>query len=467
MTRAAPVPTSTDPAGFARYLRVAASLGRRRTGTGMRYEIVVAILWFGPAIVIGTWNDLNTSVSSNPPLDWPAAGLLLIAGAALIGLACITIGPVTASREWRAWVLSTPLDRGVLLRRRAVGLVALLVVPGVILGAVLADAAGVRHGPALAAVLLGIAAAISAGGVAMWQQRIRHAAAPRGRGWLWCVVVMAAAAIVVNLRHADPLTAGTLWTAAGTGVVIMLGLTSLGLSGVGLIPLASLAAGSGSVSSLALAVQDQSLAPLAAVLAIRPGHRPSGAVSRSLTGTGRRVVLAMDRRRLLRDRPALVRWFATALLPYGSWALLSGVGWGPAALVVVTFVSAVTAISALCGTVRQFASTPSLADRYGLDRAEARSAAMVIPQIGAVVWGVLTAPILLLHTPQFMAVLVPVTAFAAVAFRARQAPFQPGFVVGQQYSRDAARLFARGPALLIGGAVVLALIAAGLRQRNL
>lgn len=461
------MPTSTDPAGFARYLRAAASRGRRRTGTGMRYEIAVAILWFGPAIAIGTWNDLNTSVSSDPPLDWPASALLLMAGAALIALACITIGPVTASREWRAWVLSTPLDRGVLLRRRAIGLLALLVVPGVILGALVADAAGVRHGPALALVLLGVASAVAAGGVAMWQQRVRHAAAPRGRGWLWCVIVLVAAAVVVNLRPVDELTSGTLWTAAGVGVVITLGLATVGLSGVGLVPLASLAAGSGSVSSLALAVQDQSLAPLAAVLATRPGYRPSGAVSGRLTGTGRRVVLAMDRRRLLRNRPALVRWSVTALVPYGVWALVSDIGWGATALVVATFVSSVAAVSALCGTVRQFAGTPTLADRYGLDRAEAKSAAMVIPQIGAVVWGLITAPVLLLHTPSFMAVLVPVTAFAAVAFRARQAPFQPGFVVGQQYSRDAMRLFARGPALLLGGAVILALISAGLRQRNL
>ncbi len=433
----------------------------------MRYEIVVAVLWFTPGIAIGAWNDLNTSATAGSPVNWPAAGVLLLAGVAIIGLACVALGPVTASREWRAWLLSTPLDRGSLLRRRATGVLALLTVPGVVLGAVLADAAGFRHGQALASVLLGIAAAVSAGGLAMWQQRLRPAGAPRGRGWLWWAGALVAAAVVLDLGQVQPLDGGTLWTAAGIGIVVALCLVALGLSGVGLIPLSSLAAGSGSVSSMALAVQDQSLGPLAAMLSAAPGRRRSHAAPRPLSGTGRAAVIAVDRRRTLRNRPAVVRWVVMGLIPYAAWALLSGVGWGPTALVVITFVAAVAADSGLCSTVRQFSGSPALADRYGLSRAGARSAAMLLPQLATLLWGVATAPVLQLHTPPAMAVLVPLVAYGVVAFRARQAPFVPKFAVGQQYSQDLGRLFARGPLLLIGGAVLLAVVAAGLKQRNL
>ena len=73
-------PRLTDrPAGFARYLRAAERRGRRRSGGGLRYEIVVGVLWFGPGIAIGTWQDLNRPSTAEPALNWPAAGLLMLA----------------------------------------------------------------------------------------------------------------------------------------------------------------------------------------------------------------------------------------------------------------------------------------------------------------------------------------------------------------------------------------------------
>ena len=460
-------PTAHDPASFGRYLRVAARRTRRRTGTGLRYEVVVAALWFGPAAAVGIWRDLDQSSSIAPVLNWPAAGLLMLAGAALIGLLCVTVGPVTASREWRAWVLSTPLDRGPLLRRRSVGVLALLTVPGVVLGALIADAAGFRHGQALAAVVIGVCAAVGGGGVSMWQQRLRPAGSASGRGWLYSIAVLVTAAVLVDLQTFAVLDPAVLPLLAPTCALIALGLVLLGLSGLGLIPLASLAAGSGSVSSVALAIADQSLAPLAAVLTAPPGRRRSRAAVRPLHGTGRRAVLAMDRRRAARNRSAIARWILLALMPYGAWVLIGGVGWAPSALVVLTFLAAVAAISGFCGTARQFAGTPSLADRYGLGRSEVKSAAMVFPQIAAVVWAAVTAPVLASNAPPVMAVLVPGVALGLVQFRACLAPFRPSYGQGQQYSSDMTRRLLRGPALLLGGAVILALVAAGLAQRHL
>ena len=460
-------PTATDPASFARYLRVAARRTRKRTGTGLRYEVVVAALWFGPGIAIGIWRDLDQSFAMAPVLNWPAAGLLMLAGAALIGLGCVTVGPVTASREWRAWVLSTPLDRGLLLRRRSAGVLALLVVPGVVLGALIADAAGFRHGQALAAVGVGVAAAVGAGGLSMWQQRMRAAGSGRGRGWLWSVAGLVTAAVLVNLQKVGGLSDVVLPLFAPVSLLAALGMAVVGLAGVGLIPLSSLAAGSGSVSSIALAIADQSLVPLAAVIAGPPGRRPSRAAVRPLQGTGRSAVLSMNRRRIRRNRSAVIRWCLMALIPYGAWALLAGVGWAGDALVVVTFFAGVASISGLCGTVRQFAGAPTLADRYGLDRRVAKSAAMLLPQLAALAWAVVTAPVLAVNAPQVMVVLVPVAALGLVQFRAGLAPFRPSYVQGQQYANDMTRLLLRGPALLLGGAILLGLITAGLTQRHL
>jgi len=185
-----PPPVAARPRGFARYLRSAERRGRRRRGGGLRYEIAVAVLWFGPAIAIGTWQDLDRPLSGPPVVNGPAAALLTLAGAALVGLACAVTGPVSASREWRAWVLSTPLDRGPLLRGRAIGRLLLLVLPGLVVGGLIADAAGFRRQQALAAVIAGVGCVIGAGGIAMWQQRQRHAGSPHGRGWLWCAAAL-------------------------------------------------------------------------------------------------------------------------------------------------------------------------------------------------------------------------------------------------------------------------------------
>ena len=176
-------------------------------------------------------------------------------------------------------MLSTPLDRGSLLRGRAVGRLVLLLVPGIVVGAIIADAGGFRHQQALACAAVGAACALSAGGVAMWLQRQRVAGTAPGRGWLWCCVVLAGAAVPANLQTVDRLDSSTLWFTAGIAAIVGLAAATLGLTGVGLIPLSTLAAGSGASSSVALAIADQSLSPLAVVLAAPPGRRRSHAAA--------------------------------------------------------------------------------------------------------------------------------------------------------------------------------------------
>ncbi len=175
----------------------------------------------------------------------------------------------------------------------------------------------------------------------------------------------------------------------------------------------------------------------------------------------------MHLRQLRRNRSAQIRWVVLAATPYAVWVLVAGARWASSALAAVTFVSAVAAISGLCGTARVFAGNPNLADRYGLASAETIGAAMVLPRIGALLWGLLTAPALLMHAPAVMALGITPAALAIVEFRARQGPFEPTFQLGQQYSKDFGRQLARGPALLFGGCIVIAVLVAGLQQRHL
>ncbi len=200
------IPAFRRPGSFPRYLRVAARRGRKRAGSGNRYEIGVALVWFGPGIVFGTWQDLAAAPSSTPLLNWPAATLLLLSGTALLGGVCSALGPVTASREWRAWLLSTPLDRGVLLRRRAWGVLAMLVVPGMVLGAAVAGMGGYRGSDALACVLVGVGAVIAVGGSTMRRQR-RAGATAAGRGWLVGAAAAAGAAVAAEFLVVRPGTA--------------------------------------------------------------------------------------------------------------------------------------------------------------------------------------------------------------------------------------------------------------------
>jgi hypothetical protein len=170
---------------------------------------------------------------------------------------------------------------------------------------------------------------------------------------------------------------------------------------------------------------------------------------------------AVERVRISRNRGALARWILLAAAPYAVLVLMTGVSWRGSVLVVVTYLAGVGAVSGLCSTVRKFAQTPVLADQYGLDRSAAKSTAMRVPYLGAAGWAVLTAPALLIGAPAYMVVLVPLAGVALVTVRARLAPFEPTFTMGQEYESDFAPKLFRGPIWLLATAFLLAILVAG------
>jgi hypothetical protein len=357
-------------------------------------------------------------------------------------------------------VLSTPLDRGSLLRRRYVAVLAAACLPGLVVGALVAGGTGLRGGLAVAAILAGALCGLTAAGVAvLLQATVAHGAALR----VWFVLLTVFVAAAAGLMVVRPELPGERlsWSVTIALLVPALVAGASARSALGRISIPAMATGAGASASLGLAIYEQSLAPVASVLAGTGGNRRSATSSRSLHGVGQPSLAAVERVRIRRNRAALARWTLLAVLPYAVLVLMAGLSWRGSALAVVTYLAGVGAVSGLCSTVRKFAQTPVLADQYGLDRAAAKSTAMQVPFYGAAGWAVLTAPALLSGAPSYLAVLVPLAVIALVTFRARQAPYEPTLTMGQEYESDFAPKLFRGPIWLLASAFLLAILVAG------
>jgi len=333
--------------------------------------------------------------------------------------------------------------------------------PGLGVGALVADGIGVRRIEALIVVLASGFLAVTASAAAIsWQRRLSGRSALQR--WHVLIGVPLIVAVPMSYLHASISAAAGWWfSAAGTAVVAAIGCW-IAVAAVGDVPMTALTGGAGSAASLLAAVQEQSLSPLAPLL-VRPDSRRRGSTTyRPLSGTGQKALAAADRRRVLRNRSALTRWAVMACLPYLALPLLAGLNWGPAAVAVVTFIAAVAAISGLCTTARQLAANPQLADRYGLDRNASNRTAMAVPYLGALLWGVVTAPALLLERPAVLALIIPIAALAVVEYRAGLPPYEPTYLMGQQYPLDLTRRLTQGPAQYAAACVLVALLAARL-----
>ncbi|MEP6562613.1 MAG: DUF6297 family protein, partial [Nakamurella sp.] len=448
---------ATRPASFARFLR---RRRRQTSGSGTSYSVIVLVLYFSPGIGVGVWVGLTGQPPAVPPLTVPAGVAALLAGAALIGLVCSFLGPITAPPEWRAWVLSTPLDRGVLLRTRFVAVLAGASIPGLVLGALVAGSSGLRGGLAVAGILAGALCAVLAAGVAVLLQAAAGGAAALR---VWLLLLFGFVVLAALLMAIRPELPGERLTWSVTIALLIPALVS-GVSAryaLARISIPALATGAGASASLGLAIYEQTLTPVASVLAGDGGDRRSRSRSRPLSGVGQLSLAAVERVRVRRNRGALLRWVLLACLPYAVLVLMTGLSWRGSAVVVVTYLAGVGAVSGLCSTVRKFAQTPVLADQYGLDRSAAKSTAMQLPYLGAAGWAVLTAPALLIGAPSYLVVLVPLAGLALVTFRARQAPYEQSFTMGQEYESDFAPKLFRGPIWLLITSFLLAILVAG------
>ena len=452
-------PVPQRPASFVRYLRRATRRRRGLFGDGTVYQVVVFFAFFGFGPVMGAVQYLTRPAPARPVLAWPAAAVLLVSGAGVVGLVAALLGPVTASREWRGWVLSTPLIRGPLLRGRALLVLALAVIPGGIIGAVLAGLSGLRRGDAVAAIALSALLAVIAAAAAVADQYLRRTQRPRL--WVWIPAVLApmfVARAFQDERPAHP-SSPVLWMVTALVAVLAGVLAACAVAGVGRIPLAGLVPGAGSVGAVGQAAFDQSLGSFTPLVSRQ--KRRSEATAGPLRGTAMVAAGSMVRRLIRRNRDAQIRLVVMMAVPWALTALAGESAWGTSLLAIGGVLAGIAAISGFTGPARQFGSSIAVAAQYGLDRSRARTVAFRWAIVAAAVWGTAACGAFLFPQPHpVSAVLVPVVALLVVGARVVQPAFRPSFVMVRTLSMDTVRQFVRGPALLLAGCLIVGLVAA-------
>jgi len=428
-----PPPDPARPRSFRRYLAHAQRRHRRSTGSGSGYVLTVFVLFYAPSVLVWAWFTLTGPPPGHPLLAGPAALTVLAAGLLMLGAGWSFLGPVPASAAWASWVLSTSVDRGLLLAGRA----------------------GLRGSPALAILVIGGSGGMIVCGAAVLGQRrdVRPA------GWLrWgAVLVLLVAAVVLQLLSTRPLPSGWWWPA---GVAVPLGavvVAATAARSVRHIPLHRLTAADTVRVAMTMALAEQSLEW---VVTADPGaRRRARAAHRPLTGTGQSALAAVCRRLFWRNRIGLARFAATAAVPSLIVALGHGMPPAPVTVAVVSLLAATAAISSAAETARRFHHDPRLQAHFGIDTKASRRTMMTIPTAMTIVWTLLAAPALILGGPAAMVVIVPALAYTVVAYRLTRPEYVPSYTMGQQYQTDTVQYFLRGPAQLLIACGVAALLA--------
>lgn len=163
---------------------------------------------------------------------------LLVAGVALRGLG--TLGPVVASRAAASWLLSTPANRGVLLRRSFALTVLCSAGGAAVLMAVAAAVAGTMVRGTLTAAAIGCGAGVLAAGLAAVAQPSPRSRRVVGRAG---DLLLLAAAVGLGLAASGRSLGGASWLVSrpalpATGVLAVLALVVLLFSVRGLVRLA-------------------------------------------------------------------------------------------------------------------------------------------------------------------------------------------------------------------------------------
>lgn len=444
------------PRTFRRYLAHAQRRHRRGNGSGSAYILTVFGLFYASTVLLWAWLTLSGPPPSHTLLAEPAAALMLVAGLLTLGAGCSFLGPIPASQAWVAWVLSTPVDRRVLLAGRTCTRLILASLPGATLAAVSAVAAGLRDSSALAILMTGGAGGVIVCGAAILSQR--RETRPAG-WWRWgAVAVLVLSAVILQLFFTRLLFQSWWWWSAGIATVVgALAFGPLAVRSVGQIPLHRLTAADTVRVAMTSAFGEQSMERLSTVNAVvrwRAKH-----AYRPLTGTGQAALAAVCRRLFLRTRIGLLRFAVAAAVPSLLVALSYGTPPAPALVDVFSLVAATLAISPAAAPARQIYLNTRLQSLFGIDAEDSRRAIITIPAVIAGLWGLFAAPALLVGGPVVMVVLIPVLAYLVVVYRLTRPEYVPSYTMGQQYQTDLVMYFFRGPAQLVLACCVVAYLA--------
>jgi hypothetical protein len=376
---------------------------RDRADTTLYHQLSEAYIWVFTIVLVGasaisamvqtrvsiasgcttsTCDDARTS------LVWAAAaGMIAIALAAAQALGPVMVTPATG-----AWLLTTPVDRGPLLRARlAAATTAAMAACGAAV-AVIGLLAGFGYG---AIAVLAVGTALAGGAVtamaATWQARdgrpTRLVAA--------ALALLTAAWMLVVALDAEPSTSsGWLvgpvgWTVTGLVAAATVALLARAATRVAALLRAQLVPGGSLLASLSGALAGLDLSLAYDVLVARR-WRTAATVRPSTGGPGGAGALVWrDVVRLRRSRGALVALTVSLLVPYVVLRLELD-----DAIVLVSalaaFLSGLWSFSALRTTGRN----PGLVRCFPMSLAAVRSATLVVPGALLLVWSVALTPAL-------------------------------------------------------------------------
>lgn len=389
-----------------RHAVTAFAIGRRvRTPVPWRFQVarlysrlvIVSII----ALVGWGWAYAGLTKVPQEGNGWSALWLSVVGVAVLMKVA-LAFGPVFAGGDRMFWVLSSPVPRGVLLRPRFFGLLAVGAAVGGVWPAVVFGIVGAVV-PAPMAVGFGAAAgvAVVAGAVVLQRARVRW------QGWLSGLVALSVGALLVPPGwFGVPVVApAVIWAAW----VVAIGLGLLAAASVRHLRRSELAAGAALAGVTRVSVSWFDLALLGSILAERRARalgRVSSARLEHRTANRLAALAQVDALRLRRTPNAVLVWLA--LLPVPALVALGGeTGIVPA----VHLVAAFLATDRLAAGLKFVCRSPAMRRALGLPDLQLKLAHLVFPAAGAVLWSAVTTA----FTPHVSVLNGLISAVGAVA----------------------------------------------------
>lgn len=393
--------TTTAEVGARSLRRQMRSWRRARADTTLYEQVSEAYVWVFAIVLIGAMAIsamVQTRVSiastcSTSTCDDARTSLVWATAAATVAVALAAahaVGPVMVTPATGAWLLTTPVDRGPLLRSRLLGVAVVSALASGTVVSVIGLLAGFTY--ASIAVLGLAAAATGAAAIAVasvWQAR---GSAPTRRAALVLAVATAGWMLLVALDAEPGTTSDWLrgpagWVAAVVAAVVSSGLLAWATSRVASLLRAHLVPGGSLLSSLSGALAGLDLALAYDVLVARRWRTVATVLPVRGGPGGSWALVWRDVVRLRRSPGSVLGMAAALLVPY----VVVRLGLDDAIILfsaLTVFVCGVWSFPALRTTGRN----PGLLRCFPMTVSQVRSATMVVPGGVLLLWSLAAAP---------------------------------------------------------------------------
>ncbi|MFD6856601.1 DUF6297 family protein [Rhodococcus sp. NPDC060090] len=371
--------------------------------------------------------------------------------AAVATAASRSLGPVTTGGDTVWWVLSTPVDRGAVLRPRVLTVLCTGAVAGAVAGRLAAFAAAL--GNWLPLTVFGASIGLGVVAVAVLVQcRVLPAWAPHVLAAVFAVTG-SAAALCAAVGVAVPMIAT--WAPIVLAWVVVLPVGIAAVSVCSRIGLAELAVGADMNVAASVALTSLDLSVLTGATEQRAWRRVARCPSRALPRGRARALIWSDALRH-RRRPSSLLVAAGAV--FAGWALAAMLSPIASALAQLVLVSGVAMV--FSGGLRDLSDNGELRVMLGAGDRALRIPLMVVPITAAATTAFLTAFLAAMNPVVMMIVLV---GGCVAAYRARTHPHTDydGLILETavgQIPVDLIRQRMRGPDVVVAAALLLVLV---------